>query len=158
MIFSNIESGEPIEKKYTELVVRAIRYLQEHRHEFQTMETGIYPIEGDDFFVQVFDVTTRLKEEAKPEVHRKYVELHYSVEGKERIGFAVDLGRNTVTETLLETKDAIYYAQVDRETELALEPGDYAIFFPEDVHRPIWEHGGKTSIRRVVIKINAAIM
>lgn len=158
MIFSNIETEEAIEKKYTEPVVRAIRYLQEHQHKFAHMETGIYPIEGDDFFVQVFDVTTREKEEARPEVHRKYVELHYSVEGKERIGFAVDLGKNTVTETLLETKDAIFYAEVDREVELVLEPGDYAIFFPEDVHRPIWEHGGRAAIRRVVIKINEAIL
>lgn len=158
MFFSNIEAKETPEWKYPAPVARAVQYLKSHRDEFKGMEPGIYPLEGRDIFVQVFDVMTKEKAEARPEVHRKYIEIHYSVEGKERIGFAVDLGSNAVTETLLETKDAIFYEGADREAELVLAPGDYAVFFPEDVHRPIWEHGGSVLIRRVVIKIDQAVM
>lgn len=158
MFFSNIEAVERPEKKYPESIAKAIQYLKSKQHDFSSIPAGIYPIEGDDFFVQVFDVQTKEKDEAKPEVHRKYIEVHYSVEGKERIGFAVDLGKNTVTDNLLELKDALYYGQIENEAELVLQPGDYAVFFPEDVHRPIWEHGGSATIRRVVIKINEELL
>jgi YhcH/YjgK/YiaL family protein len=158
MFFSNIEAVEKIEQKYPEPIAKAIRYLKGKQNEFLQLPTGVYPIEGQDIFVQIFDVKTREKEQAKPEVHRKYIEVHYSVEGKEKIGYAVDLGKNIVTENLLESKDTIYYGQIENEVEFIMQPGDYAVFFPEDVHRPIWEHGGSTTIRRVVIKINEEIL
>ncbi|PEC50983.1 YhcH/YjgK/YiaL family protein [Bacillus sp. AFS077874] len=158
MFFSNIHANENIDKKYPKPIAKAIQYLKNKQDEFIHMEPDIYPIEGEDIFVQVFDRKTMVKEEAKPEVHRKYIEVHYSVEGKERVGFAVDLGNNPVIETLLETKDAIYYGEVENEHEVIFQPGDYFVFFPEDVHRPIWEYGGSTMIRRVVIKIKESVM
>jgi len=158
MFFSNIYAVENITKKYPKPIAKAVQYLKSNQNEFIQMVPGIYPIEGKDIFVQVFDVKTKEKEEARPEVHRKYIEVHYSVEGKERVGFAVDLGNNDVVETLLETKDAIFYGEVENEGEIILQPGDYLVFFPEDVHRPIWENGGSTTIRRIVIKINEAVM
>jgi YhcH/YjgK/YiaL family protein len=158
MIFGNIAATEKMEKKYPPAIVKALQYVKSNRNEFLSMPAGMYPIEGEDIFAQVFDVETKEKEQARPEVHRKYVDVQFSVEGKEKIGFVVDTGNNVVAEDLAESKDVIFYEQIANEMELIMQPGHFAVFFPEDVHRPGCQLGGITTIRKVVIKVSTRIL
>lgn len=156
MIFGNVSAVENVEKKYPPAIVKAIRYLKQN--DFLSIPAGVYPIEGEDIFAQVFDVETKEKEQARPEVHRKYVDVQFSVEGKEKIGYAVDTGTNKVAEDLAESKDIIFYEQSLNEIELIMQPGHFAVFFPEDVHRPGCQHGGSAKIRKVVVKVSTAVL
>jgi YhcH/YjgK/YiaL family protein len=38
-----------------------------------------------------------------------------------------------------------------------MNPGDFAIFFPSDVHRPACEVSGPETIRKVVVKVRFAL-
>lgn len=158
MIFGNVDVVEGIEKKYPEPIVRAIKHFKSRQHEFLAMSAGTYPIDGEDLFVQVVNAVTKKKAEIRPEVHRKYIDIQFSVEGKEIIGFVPDMGQNIVVEDLARDKDVIYYADVENEIDLVMEKGSFVVLFPEDVHRPGCEYGGCTTIRKVVIKVNTAIL
>lgn len=158
MFFGNIAQTEGLEKKYPKAIVKALTYLKEKQNEFLSMPTGVYEIEGQDIYAQVFDTETKDKAQGRPEVHRKFIDVQLSVQGKEKIGFAVDTENNKVTEELLESRDIIFFEQMENEMELVMQPGSFAVFFPEDVHRPGCENGGCTSIRKVVVKVNMAIL
>lgn len=122
------------------------------------METGVYSIMGDDIYAQVVDRITKEKSEAKAEVHRKYVEIQFSVGGNEIIGYARDTGNNIVTEELLKEKDVMFYENVEDETDLIMKPGSFAVFFPEDVHRPWCAHNKPCKVRKINVKINIALI
>ena len=58
-------------------------------------------------------------------------------------------------EDLLEEKDTIYYKEnpAAGEKMLLMTPGTYAVFFPEDVHRPFCQVEKPERVKKIVVKI-----
>ncbi|MBX4267933.1 YhcH/YjgK/YiaL family protein [Clostridium estertheticum] len=156
MIFGNINNICDIEKVCSESIIKAINYLKDN--DFVNMKTGVYNIMGDDIIAQVVDRETKFKKEAKAEVHRKYVEIQFSVLGNEIIGYARDTCNNIICEESLEEKDSIFYNEVENEFDLIMVKGSFAIFFPQDVHRPWCICNHQSIVRKVNIKIKRSII
>jgi len=156
MIFGDINNINDMEKVLPKVILKAIEYLKDN--DFLGMKTGVYKIEGEDIFAQVVDIKTRQKDEASPEVHKKYIDVQFSVEGKEKIGFARDTDNNEVLEDLLNEKDIKFYKNMESEIDLIMKPGSFAVFFPNDVHRPGCALGEPCTIRKVIVKINTEIL
>jgi len=156
MIFGDINNINDMEKVLPKAILKAINYLKEN--DFLSMKPGVYKIEGEDIFAQVVDITTREKAEVNPEVHKKYIDVQFSVEGKEKIGFIRDTGNNEVLEDLLNEKDIKFYKRIDNEIDLTMNKGSFAVLFPNDVHRPGCVIGKPCLIRKVIVKINTEIL
>lgn len=156
MIFGNVKNSGNAEKIYPEPIRKAINYLK--CTDFEFMEPGDYEIQGKDIYAQVIDLVTKGKHAAKPEVHRKYVDVQFLVYGEELIGFAIDTGKNKVAQELLSERDIIFYEDMENEMNLIMKPGSFAVFFPEDVHRPGCTYQKEGAIRKVVVKVNTAIL
>ncbi|MBU3177951.1 YhcH/YjgK/YiaL family protein [Clostridium estertheticum] len=156
MIFGNINNICDIEKVCSKSIIKAINYLKDN--DFVNMKTGVYNIMGDDIIAQVVDKETKFKKEAKAEVHRKYVEIQFSVLGNEIIGYAWDTCNNIICEELLEEKGSIFYNEVENEFDLIMVKGSYAIFFPQDVHRPWCICNQQGIVRKVNIKIKMSVI
>ena len=77
---------------------------------------------------------------------------------KEKIGIAIDTGNNKVSESLLEQRDIIFYHDSEHESFIEMIPGSYAIFFPQDVHRPACNKNATTAIRKIVVKVALAAL
>lgn len=113
---------------------------------------------GEDIIVLINERITQPIFQRPAEVHRHYVELHYVVSGGECIGYYPDTGNYSVSADLLQEKDTLYYQDAPDAPEvmLPLIPGDYAVFFPEDVHRPFCvrpQNGSQPEdIKKIVIK------
>lgn len=126
--------------------------LKEGRYDF-------FP--GEDIVVLINERTTQPAAQRPAEVHRHYAELHYVVSGGECIGYYPDTGKNVVSADLLQEKDTLYYQDDPHAPEvlLPLTAGDYAVFFPNDVHRPFCVRPGNGSqpetIKKIVIKFPA---
>lgn len=118
---------------------------------------------GEDIIVLINERTTQPISQRPAEVHRHYAELHYVVSGGECIGYYPDTGGNTVSADLLREKDTLYYqdSPLAPEVLLPLTASDYAVFFPEDVHRPFCvrpQNGNRPeAIKKIVIKFPAEI-
>lgn len=100
------------------------------------LEPGVVEIDGKNIYAQIIDLTTREAAENRPEVHRRYIDIQFLAWGEEKIGIAIDTGNNKVSESLLEQRDIIFYHDSEHESFIEMIPGSYAIFFPQDVHRP----------------------
>lgn len=149
MIFGHISQPNPC--RLPASIERALDFLR--RTDFSTLAPGVVEIEGRDIYAQILDLTTKEKQENRPEVHRRYLDIQFLAWGEEKIGFAIDTGNNVISESLLEQRDIIFYQQMENESEIEMTPGHYVIFFPQDVHRPQCHKEKESVIRKVVIKV-----
>lgn len=149
MIFGHISNPNPC--TFPAAIEKALNFLRTTN--FQQLETGVVEIEGRDIYAQILDLTTKPKAENPPEVHRRYIDIQFLASGEEIIGVAADCGSNEISQSLLEERDIIFYHQMENESEIIMKPGSYAIFFPQDVHRPACIYNDVSQIRKVVVKV-----
>ncbi len=156
MIFGNIKDYESGFAWLPQPFKTVIEHLKQT--DFQALPVGNYDLQGKDIYVQVFDMTTKPFAETRPEVHRQYADVQFSVCGCEQIGVASDDGSNAVAEDLLAERDLLFYADVQDEATLTMRPGSFAVFMPSDVHRPGGAIDGPEPIRKVVLKVRVALL
>ncbi|TCP96263.1 YhcH/YjgK/YiaL family protein [Cricetibacter osteomyelitidis] len=149
MFFGHISKINP--NQYPTAILQALEYLRST--DFDTLDAGCYSIKGDSVYVQVLDLETKPKSSYQPEVHRRYLDVQYLHSGKERIGVATDLGNNKIAMDYNPERDILYYEDVAFECELVMQPGAFAVFFPEDIHRAACIDSEPSKIRKVVVKI-----
>lgn len=77
------------------------------------------------------------------------------VKGKEKIGFTrLD---DSYTCDYDSQNDVILYDEVKDENYLILQPGDLAIFFPNDIHKPQIAEDSPEKIKKVVVKVKTSL-
>ncbi len=152
MIYGHILAGET-EEAYAVPIRDAICYCRET--DVSDMDECEILLKGEACIVRICDRITEAKEKKLPEVHRRYAELQYMAEGCELIGYYPDRGDNQILEDCLEEKDTLYYQEnpLAGEVMLPMTPGTYAVFFPEDVHRPFCQAEGPARVKKIVVKI-----
>lgn len=86
----------------------------------------------------------------KFEAHKKYIDLQYIVTGNEIIEVLplTDVRESTGYEPDIE----FFAAQTSTSNVLVMNAGTFAIFAPQDAHRPCIKHTAET-IRKIVFKI-----
>jgi biofilm protein TabA len=157
MYVGNINNLEKEKKVLPLALIKGLEYLR--RTDFSRTEIGKYEIEGSQIFALVQEQQTGPKAERRPEAHLKNIDIQYVIEGTDVIGFGLSDPANEVVEDILAEKDCVFYNNVQNETDLVLTSGMYAIFFPEEVHRPNCQSGttgGK--LRKVVVKVAAELL
>lgn len=143
---------------YARALTRGIEYLQ--LTDFNGLEPGHYEIEGERMFALVQHSVTEDKLHRKPEAHDRFIDIQYLVSGPgEIIGVSRRTPDMVPSEDYLGSRDVAFFCDVKDETDVLLRPGMYAIFFPEDVHRPNCSVGEPGQpIKKVIVKIDKALL
>lgn len=119
--------------------------------DLQALTPGLHEIEGKDIFALVSEFETKGPEDCRLEAHRAYADIQYIVSGREAIGFAM-LKNQQITTTYTADKDIVFF---DGETTpLILETGMFAVFFPQDLHRPCMQIDGSEKVKKIVVKVH----
>lgn len=118
--------------------------------DLQSIEIGRYEIEGKDVFALVSEYDSKKPEDCRLEAHQNYADIQYIVSGKEAIGF-VTLKNQEVTLAYNPEKDIVFFS--GETTPLIMETGMFAVFFPQDVHRPCMQIDGPEKVKKVVVKV-----
>lgn len=124
--------------------------------DLEHMEVGRYEIDGDDIYAMIQKQTTAAPENKKAESHYKYIDIQYLICGEEMQGVA-PLPEGKEREEHLE-RDVMYYPEVPGENFIHLQPGDFAVYFTNDIHRPNCVPDESMEIKKVVLKIREAIL
>jgi len=156
MIFGNIRHAEEMFSWLPAPLQTALRHLKST--DFAALPCGNYDVQGKDIYVQLVEPTTRAQADTKPEIHSTYIDVHFLLVGRERIGFADDTGKNAVSEDHLADRDLLFYRAAENESFVDMVPGDFAIMFPADVHRPACQVDGPLAIRKIVMKVRASLL
>ena len=131
---------------------RAFEYLESAS--FEEKSPGRYEIDGDRMYAIVAQDKTRSPETAEFEAHRKYIDLHYLIRGKEMIGSANAADLRQIKPYAPEN-DAELYAGPRKYRRLILKPGEVAVFFPGQAHMHGCYPDRSEEIKKVVVKVLA---
>lgn len=108
---------------------------------------------GVTLIVSVQEYETRPREERKFEGHKEYIDIQYIVSGEEEMDVC-DLSRTEPVTAYDEDKDCQFFTPIKQPTRLSVSAGDYAVFFPDDIHKPGISPAGKaTAVKKIVVKI-----
>jgi biofilm protein TabA len=136
--------------KYTSLhprFAKAFAYIKEQ--DLSTIEPGKYPIEGTDLHASVSLKDGVGEADAKFEAHNNYIDIQVCPSGSEQLGWKPRDQCSSPKDPYNEEKDVIFFN--DRpDMYFQLHQGQFAIFFPEDVHAPMIGNG---PIKKLVVKV-----
>ena len=145
MIFGNIHN-EMIETQIQTFPVpvrHAIRFLM--ANDMNAYEAGKYEITpgGIPMILQVIDQSTAPRENLRPEIHRKNIDLQFLASGGPEAA-------------CFYSRDILFYKNDPEKEEgkILLTVGSFALYFPWDVHIPAVQAGdAPAAIRKIVIKV-----
>lgn len=123
------------------------------------VEDGRYSLQGDDIFALVMSYQTKDPAQAILESHRKYVDIQAVLKGAEGCEcFSADT--LTVSAVYDPDKDAIFYHRsAPGPVHIALSPGAFVAFFPQDGHMPCLTLGDQPqTVKKVVVKARADLL
>ena len=159
------------EKYYAlgENIQKALEFLK--AHDIRQMEDGRYALDGtalsksslldlsakekQGVFILVQRYTTRTIDECWFEGHLKFIDLHYVAEGSEYFCYT-PIARAGKPVTEYDNVEDDYLYNRDYETAVLMQPGDFVIVFPEDVHMPQRRVVFPSNVVKACIKIAIA--
>lgn len=128
----------------------AFEYLR--GFEAGTVTDGEHPIRSDEVFARVQTYETSPATGRRFEAHRRYADVQFVAAGSERILYA-PTGALSLDVPYDAAPDVAFFADPSTSSSLLLRVGDFAIFFPEDAHKPGCMAGGRHAVRKVVVKV-----
>jgi YhcH/YjgK/YiaL family protein len=141
-------------------LANAERYAQMHAgfaqaFEFLTttdltgLRTGRHDIDGDRIYVSIDRQDGRGEDGARLEIHRRYIDIQYTIDGDESIGW-MPLARCARPDGAFDEKKDIGFFADRPSTWVSVPAGSFTIFFPHDAHAPLAGHG---RLHKAIVKI-----
>ena len=115
-------------------------------------EVGKYEIDGKNVWASVQAYDPKEPHE-KFEAHKNYIDIQFIVSGKEYMECAYIDNCELMTEYNPE-KDVAFYTASGDKVRLDCEANTFAIYFPEDVHKPGIKLVDGVSVKKVVVKVH----
>ena len=113
-------------------------------------EAGVHELDGRTIYANVQERGLKTKEEAKLEVHDKYIDIQILLSGAdEAFGWADRSTLKQPKDAFNPEKDIQFFLDAPQ-TYYTLRPGQFTILFPEDAHAPLV---GEGEIRKVILKV-----
>ena len=129
-------------------LIRAFKFLKEEN--LVEIKPGKYEIDGSNIYALVQSYETKPEEKGAWEAHRKYIDIQYLVSGTERMGCA-NLEAMTVCREYTEAED--YLLLEGKGNFFLIEPKNFVIFMPQDVHMPGSAATRPQVVKKVVVKV-----
>ncbi|MEG0007058.1 MAG: YhcH/YjgK/YiaL family protein [Aeromonas sp.] len=113
---------------------------------------GRYEIIDNAVFYLISSPTTADESDIKSEFHEQYLDIQVLLSGREIIATSRTI---TPPHAYQESKPDLIFVEDDRlTTRIVLEAGDFAVFYPGEVHRPTCQFGVPAKIKKAVFKVS----
>ncbi len=145
MIFDNIKNIDTY-KFLDEKIQKGFDFIL--NNDLKNIENGKYNIENSNIYANIEEYET--KEEGLFEAHKKYIDIQYIISGHEKIEISDIKNLEKHTE-YNEEKDITFFN--GQGGCLTMKEGYFAIFYPQDGHKPCITDEQKSHIKKIVVKI-----
>ena len=126
---------------------KAIAYI--NTHDLNALEPGKHLIDGDNLFVNIVDSNMKTPEQARLEVHDRYIDIQVPLSKEETFGVAPRSSCKEPDGEMNIEKDILFYRDPVTET-ITAAPGEVVTFAPETAHAPLI---GEGTIRKASFKV-----
>ncbi|MDG3085113.1 YhcH/YjgK/YiaL family protein [Vibrio hannami] len=152
MLFGNITQLDLLPYTYTMLrnVIDEAVAIAERNPD------GVYSLSDERIFVNLISALTEHSSQRAAEIHKKYIDVQVLLEGCERIGYSNVLEEDIQIIDQVEN-DLLIIEDVVNENFVDLKSGDFVLYFPNQVHRPLCAVDSTGRVRKAIIKIPADI-
>ena len=150
MIVDNIKNSDTY-KYLGDSFIKATEFINKAVNE--NLPVGKYEIDGDKLYAMVQSYTSNAADDGLFEAHKKYIDVQYIISGKEQI-FATDVENTQIEKEYNPEIDALLSKAKDDYTVIVMSSGDFAVFYPQDAHRPgVAYNKTPSQINKIVVKI-----
>jgi YhcH/YjgK/YiaL family protein len=111
---------------------------------------GRHDIAGDDIFVNLAEYQTVLPDQGIWEAHQRYIDIQLIVSGEEQMGHAFNHTLQ-IKEPYDAAKDVEFYSGAGQ--LITYRKSTFAIYFPQDAHKPGLISGAPGTVRKAVAKV-----
>ena len=111
----------------------------------------------EDVFLFTAEVVTETLDMRRSEIHRDFMDIQILLEGEEKFGYSCK-GYETITDDQLDTNDVAFVDNIIDEKYVDLAAGDFAIFYPNQPHRPMICVDTPKPIKKIIVKVNKKIL
>lgn len=146
MIFGNVSQLTDF-SFLEERVLACFKYAQ--MHDLKALEPGTYEIDGDQLFVNIVEYTTRAAEECSWEAHRKYLDIHFMLNGEEQIDLCFI---ENMRQKEFEPDKDFLPMEGEPSAHVVLKQGDFLVCYPHDGHRPSIQTDVPRKIKKAIFK------
>ena len=125
-----------------------IRFMEDN--DLQRLENGKHLIQGGRLFVNIQDAQGKTADEAVIEYHKKMIDIQIPLNKPETYGYTpvADLPEADFNVE----KDIAKIPGVRARSYVTANPGEFAMFFPQDGHAPCIADG---SLHKAIFKVEA---
>ena len=117
--------------------------------DLMALKPGRNEVDGDRLFAVAARKEEAGRREPKLEIHRKYIDIQYSLKGADAIGWKPAAGCAGTGQGFDAQKDIEFFT-AKPDTFIITPPGTFAIFFPEEPHAPMTS---EQRLQKVVMKV-----
>ena len=147
MIIGNIHHLQP-------WLPAALREAIEHviAHVSEATPLGKHDIDGNNLFYLISEDTTEPMADRRAEYHARYLDIQIVLKGQEGMTFSV-LPAGAPDTDWLADKDIAFLPEGELEKTVLLSEGDFVVFYPGEVHKPLCAVDEPAKVRKAVVKI-----
>lgn len=146
MIYGNIAYADRYASLHP-LLPQLFAYVKSH--DLLHTPMGKIVLDGDKLFINNVNPECLSEEKQVLEVHRRYIDVHILLEGKERVGWRNTDDCKELAHPYDEAGDFATFFDKPT-TYIDMMPNDFLIVYPEDAHAPII---GSGKIRKAIAKV-----
>ena len=148
MILGSLKNTETAEKVH-DLFKNAFDYIK-------TVDLTTIPSDGtrielerNKLYLFINEYLGKTHQDVKGVAHRKYIDIQVLIKGTESMGWIELSECRKLLKPYDSEKDVVFYNDAPS-SYIQVSPGEFAIFFPEDVHAP---GIGTENIKKLVVKV-----
>jgi YhcH/YjgK/YiaL family protein len=127
--------------------VKVVDFLS--KNDLASLPLGRNAIDGELVYANVMEIKPKSQEEARLEVHRRYIDIQIPLTEDERMGYS-PLCELPEIEFVEADDAALYQVGTAARDYFNVRMGEFVVFFPQDAHAPAIT--GKP-MKKVVIKV-----
>ncbi|MFW0764570.1 YhcH/YjgK/YiaL family protein [Trabulsiella odontotermitis] len=113
---------------------------------------GKHDIDGSRLFYLLSEDMTEPLAARRAEFHARYLDIQILLKGHEGMTFST-LPNGTPETDWLADKDIAFLAEGAQEKTVILNEGDFVVFWPGEVHKPLCAVGAPAQVRKAVVKM-----
>lgn len=126
---------------------KAIEFMK--KNDLSALEAGKHVIDGDNLWVNIVDSKLKTPQEARLEVHDKYIDIQVPLSGAESFGVKARRDCKLPDGEMNTEKDILFYKDPVDFT-ITVQPGEDVTFAPETAHAPLI---GEGTIHKAIFKV-----